>query len=218
MTNETNEKQGRRRALPLLWISGFIAASLLVLGVNGTLSAWTSAIINNSTNTTEAAQSVALSEANGAGTVCVDTATVADGSNTATCSTINKYGGTVADGSTALVPGAAGNATTVTLKNTGSSAGDLTVTASGCTKSAGSGTATLDLCDYVDVLVECPAATTTYSGKLSAFATAGAVAVKNLAAGASVACTFTVSLPSDAPADIAGQIASQPLTWTLTQS
>jgi hypothetical protein len=212
--SHSNDPEKRRRSVPLLWLSGAMAAALLVLGVNGTLSSWTTAIIHNDTNTTSATDAVALSEADGVGTVCVDTGTVGDGSNTATCSTINKYGGTT----TPLSPGGAGNATTVTLKNTGSATGNLTLTASGCTKSAGISGATDNICDYVNLTVECPTPTSTYSGTLTAFASAGAQTVASLAAGASVACTFTVSLPANAPADIATQVASQPLTWTLTKA
>ena len=212
--SHTTTPTRRRRAVPLLWISGAFAAVILVLGVNGTLSSWTTAIVHNSTNTTAATDAVALSEADGEGTVCVDTGTVADGSNTATCSTINKYGGIT----TPLVPGAAGNATTVTLKNTGSATGTLTLGASACAKSAGVVSATDNVCDYVHVSVECPTSTSVYSGTLSAFAAAGPQAVGSLDSEASVSCTFTVSLPANAPSDIAAQVASQPLTWTLTKA
>lgn len=206
---DATPKRPRRHSAPLLWASGGLAATILVLGVTGTLSAWTTAIIHNDTDTTSATDSVALAESTGAG-LCVDTSTTA--TNEATCSTVNKYGGTSAP----LVPGAAGNATTVTLTNTGSTTGDLVLSADACTMSGGISGATDDICDYVDLLVECPGGTTTYSGTLSAFAAAGDQAVDSVAAGDSVSCTFTVSLPSTAPADIATQVASQPLTWTLS--
>jgi len=41
----------RRSRTPLVWIGGAIAAGILILGVNGTLSSWTDAIINNIHNT-----------------------------------------------------------------------------------------------------------------------------------------------------------------------
>lgn len=213
MTDNAPTKH-RRRAVPLLWASGAVAAAVLVLGVNGTLSSWSTAIIHNSQDTTSAAESVALSEADASGTVCKDTSAVTDGTNTATCGTINKYGGTT----TPLTPGGAGNQTTVTLANTGSAAGALTVGADACSKSAGITGAADDICNFVDVAVACPTGTAVFSGTLSDFAAAGAEDVSTLAAGDSVDCTFTVSLDADAPSDIAGQVASQPLTWTLTKA
>jgi hypothetical protein len=210
VSNRTDEKTKRRRGAPLVWGASALAAGILVLGVTGTLSSWTSAVITNDTNTTKASDAVALSEAQG-GTVCVDTATTAD--NTATCSTINKYGGTA----TTLSPGATAHTTTVTLKNTGTGAGALTLAAGTCTSSGGATGSTGNLCDQATVTVECPTGTTTSGpSTLNAFDAAAASSVANLAAGASVVCTLSVSLPSTAPAGVSGMVASQPLVWTLT--
>ena len=177
------------------------------------MSAWTTAIITNDNNTTQAGNAVALSEADSTGTVCVDTASTA--SNTATCTDINKYGGTAAP----LQPGQS-KTTTVTMKNTGNAAGALTLKAGPCTHTGGPAGSTANICDQVQVTVACPTGTTTYGpGTLTAFAAVAApTAVSSLAAGASVACDFTVSLPANAPSGVAGMIAAQQLTWTLTAS
>jgi len=60
--------RGRRRFLPLVWAASAFAAVVLVLGVNGTLSAWTSAIITNDTNTVATANALILKEVGPDGT------------------------------------------------------------------------------------------------------------------------------------------------------
>lgn len=199
----------RRRALPLLWLSGALAAVLLVLGVNGTLSSWTSAILNNSTDTVQAANAVVLTETDGTHT-CVSTDNN-DGSNSYTCATINKYGGTA----TPLAPGAS-QSVTVTMTNTGTTSGSLTLAPGTCVKSAGSASATQSICDVATVSITCTSPstldTTASPVVLSSF---GAQTVGTLAAGASTQCTFQVTVPSNASPQIAGQVATQPLVWTL---
>jgi hypothetical protein len=210
VSNRTDENKQRRRGAPLVWGASALAAGILVLGVTGTLSSWTAAIITNDTNTTKASDAVALSEAQG-GAVCVDTATTS--TNTATCSTINKYGGIAPT----LTPGGPAHTTTVTLTNTGTGAGDLTLAAGACTSTGGAAGSTGNLCNQATVTVECPTGTATFGpGTLNAFDTAPDSAVASLAAGDSVDCTFSVSLPSTAPASVSGMVASQPLVWTLT--
>lgn len=209
--SEQGNQTERRRSAPLLWGGGVIAAVVLVLGVSGTLSSWTQAIITNDTNTTKAENAVALSESSG-GTTCVDTATTT--TNTATCSTINKYGGTAAP----LDPdGDNTQTTTVVLKNTGTGDGNLTLDAGACTSTGGAAGSTGDICDEVDVTVACPTGTVLYGpATLNTFAGAASVAIATpLAAGASVTCDITVTLPADAPSSVSGMTASQPLVWTL---
>ena len=202
------ETTKRRRNAPLLWAGGAVAAVVLVLGVSGTLSSWTQAMITNDTNTTSATDAVALSESSG-GTTCVDTATTA--TNTATCSTINKYGGTA----TPLGQGDV-KTTSVTLTNTGTGSGALTLDAGACTKSGGAAGSTGNICDEVTVTVACPTGTVKVpTSTLTAFDAAAPAAIGTLTAGASVTCDVTVALPSTAPSSVAGQTASQPLVWTL---
>ena len=201
----------RRRFAPLIWISGGLAALLLVLRINGTLSSWTKAIITNDTNTVKAADSLILQESGPHSAVC----TSADGGgsdNRFTCSTIDKYGGTT----TPLAPGT-DQSVTVTLKNTGTTSGDLTLSPGTCGTTGGSPTATASLCDGAVVTVTCTAPssldTTGTPVALSAFADQ---AVATLAAGDSTDCTFDVALPASASPQVAGQTASQPLVWTLS--
>jgi hypothetical protein len=202
-----------------VWLSGVAAATLLTLGVNGTLSSWTSAIITNTTNTAAAANSVILQETGPAPTSAVCTST--DGAqttvNSATCSSINKYGGT----STPLSPGGS-QSVAVTMKNTGSEAGALTLVANTCT-STGALSGAPDLCGELQVKVSCTSPATTYpatgTAALATFASATATTpfsvATTLAANSSTICTFTVSLPTNAPPTYAGQTISQPLVWTL---
>ncbi len=198
----------RERHTYLLWTGGLVAAAVLLLGVNGTLSSWTTAIINNNHNEVASASSVSLLET-GPGGTC-DTSGSPD--NTDTCSTINKFGGT----SSPLSPSGS-QQVTVTLQNTGTTAGDLVLSADACTNSAAGPNAHLgqDLCTRMDVRVACttPSAFDSGTGLLADF-TGGDVGT--LAAGESTGCAFTLSLPDGTPAEFSSQVASQVLHWTLT--
>lgn len=216
-----------RRRTKVLAVSGAIAAAVLVLGVNGTLSSWTAAIINNNSNTADSGTSVVLTESGpdntGATTSCT---TAGDADNVATCSTINKYGdgGVAAAGATALTPGDS-ISTTVTLKNTGSAdASTFTLTPAACTSVYNAGSqqgdppaAADDLCSQLTVAVTCTGSTLTVAAtSLADFQTAGPYALlTGLASGATATCTFTVALPSDAPANYAGQTVTQALQWEI---
>lgn len=196
----------KRRVRPAVWLASTATAATLFLGINGTLASWTQAIVTNSTNDVKSTSAVALKESNAAGTQCVDTATSAD--NTATCSTINKYGGTT----TPLAPGGS-QSVTVKLANTGAGSGTLTLEPGACTDG---GTA-YHLCDKAMVQVSCTSPSTLNSTAiaLKSFTTQ---TVGTLAAGAGTDCTFTVSLPSDTPSGYANQIASQVLVWKLVSA
>jgi hypothetical protein len=198
-----------RRATALLLGGGVIAAVVLLLGVNGTLSSWTTAVIDNTNNNVASAASVSLLET-GPGSVTCDTA--ASTTNSATCSTINKYGGTAVP----LSPSGS-QSVSVNLKNTGTASGDLVLTADACTHSANLSNANLtqDLCTQMHVQVTCasPGTLTTATTTLAAF-TGGSVGT--LAANSSTDCTFTLTLPAGTPAEFSGQVASQGLHWTLT--
>ncbi|MCL2542204.1 MAG: hypothetical protein FWE71_07090 [Nocardioidaceae bacterium] len=210
----TKHRSRRRHLAPLMWASGAVAAVLLVLGVNGTLSDWATAKITNDTNTVKAADSVILQESGPNSAVCNSTDS-ADASNEYTCSTINKYGGTA----TPLEPGD-DQSVTVTMTNTGTASGSLTLKPSACGMTGGSPTASSSICAVATVTVSCtsPSAldTTATPATLDDFTGGGAQSVATLDAGASTDCTFDVALPSDASPQIAGQVASQPLVWTLT--
>ncbi len=210
--------RGRRRVVPLAWASAVAAATLLVLGVSGTLSDWTVAILHNNTNTVATAQAVVLKETAGA-TSCISTSG-AGSSNEYTCTTINKYGGTGV-GTTPLSPGQS-RSTTVTMANVGTGAGALTLKADACSSSGGITTGATDLCGELQITVTC-ASTAVYpatgTATLTAFGTAASAStVGPLAKDATVDCTFKVTLPADASPTYAGQTASQQLNWTLTAS
>jgi len=205
----------RRRFAPLVWLGSLTALVVLALGVNGTLSSWTTAIITNSNNTAGAASStVVLQETGPDGTGGTATCTTsAAANNTATCATINKYGG-----NTALVPGGS-SSVSVTFTNTGSTtASTFTLTPMAC---ANGGTPVGSLCANGDltVAISCPGASTPLNLpglSPTALTSGGPYQLGSLAAGASVTCTFTTTLLSTAPASDAGAGISQPLQWTLS--
>jgi len=200
-----------------------LAAMILVLGVNGTLASWTSAIISNDTNTVATASAVILREVGPGPTTCLSSSGT---SNSYTCSTINKYGGT----GSPLAPGGS-VVTDVVFSNVGSAAASTFVLTPGsCTQSptAGSGTPPAgNVCTNGDltVAVSCSDGGTYAAG--SAWSdlkyTAGAPGslpaslthTATLAAGASFTCRFTVALSASASVLDQGITASQPLTWTL---
>jgi hypothetical protein len=218
-------RKNRRRAAPLLWLGSAVAALLLTLGVNGTLSSWTQAIISNDTNTVATGSAVILREASGANT-CLSSSSP---TNASTCTTINKYGGTA----TPLAPGTS-QTTTVTFTNLGSAnASSFALAPGACsqTPTAGSGTpAAANLCTNGDltVAISCSPGATFNAGSawidLAYVAAAPPTATKthtatggDLNASAQWTCQFTVSLAAAAGVTDQGITVSQPLTWTLTQ-
>lgn len=224
---------GRRRAArrrrgvgaPLL-VSLAVAVAALALGASGTLSTWTAAVIGNSNDTVATATAVILQETQGA-TSCFSSTSA---SNSSTCSTINKYGGTA----TPLTPGGAAQTVDVTFRNVGgANASSFALAPGTCsqTPTAGTGTpAAANVCTNGDltVAVSCSPGTTYASGSAwtdLAYAAAApptatkthAVASGDLNAGSSWTCRFTVALSANAAVTDQGVTLSQPLTWTLTQ-
>jgi hypothetical protein len=225
----------RRRFVPLVWVSGVAAAGLLALGVSGTLSGWTSAIINNNTNTVASGNAVVLQETGPTGIASPTSATCysTDGSqttiNSSVCSTINKYGGVT----TPLTPGANQTAD-VTFTNVGSEAGSIfKLTPGACSQTPTAGTGTpvnpANLCTNGDLTValSCSAGATYVSG--SAFTDLVFAAAKpstfspvlthatGIAKNASVTCRFTLALSTTASPLDGGITVSQGLVWELDQ-
>lgn len=211
----------RRRNAPLVWGSSVLAAGVLVLGVNGTLSAWTSAIITNGSNTAGAATAVALSETSGS--IVCDTSTATDGSNSVANCNIDKYGGNLA-----MSPNQS-KTVDVTFENTGDgNAASLKLAPGTCANnlaSAGVPVGTLCGDGNLTVAVSCSdGATYTSAGAYtdmvwSAGAPSSQVAVTHtatIAPGATITCRFTTTLVSTAPTTVASMSISQPLTWTLS--
>jgi hypothetical protein len=216
------EPTERRRRGSVLWLSGASAAAILVLAVNGTLSSWTTAIIDNSQNDVASTGAVALVETGPDGTTTCDTGTSA--TNQVTCATINKYGGTGTPLDPDSVSGGNTQSVAVNLKNTGTVAGDLVLTSDTCGSTAVAGSTGADpsghpVCTQVTVSVVCTA-----PGTLDTSATPVALSafsggtVGTLPAGGDTDCTFTLELPAATPSGYASQVASQVLHWTLTAS
>ena len=210
-----------RRRVGLLWLGGAVSAAVLVLAVNGTLSSWTTAIIDNDQNDVAVSGAVTLVET-GPGAVTCDTGT--SGTNQVTCSTINKYGGTGTPLDPDSVAGGNTQSVTVNLHNTGTVSGDLVLSSDACVSTAAGGATGADpsghpVCSQVTVAVVCTAPATLDTSAspvaLSAF-TGGTVGT--LAADANTDCTFTLTLPAGTSSSYASQVATQALHWTLTAS
>jgi hypothetical protein len=211
------ETTSRRKRTSLLWAGGAFAAALLVLAVNGTLSSWTTAIIDNSGNDVAVTGAVALVETGPGGSSTCDTGDSA--TNQVSCDTINKYGGTASP----LNPDGTNSQTvSVNLRNTGTVSGNLVLSADTCLSSAAAGSTGADpsghsVCGKVTVGVTCssPATMDTTGAPVVLSAFEGGT-VGTLAAGADTDCVFTLTLPTDTPSAYASQVASQVLHWTLT--
>jgi hypothetical protein len=222
MSEHIAPKKSRRvRFAPGAIAAGAIGALLLTVSLSGTLSGFT-ASINNSNDTASTGQ-LTMSETStvaGTTTTCNSTDVVGIGNNAATCSTINKYGGT-----TNLVPGGSGVATTVTITNTGTvKANTFTMKPAACVQTTVTGQTSggaTDLCSQMTVVVT-SGGTAVFSGTLAQFATATSsttpaltMPVSTVAAGASVPFTFTVSLPSTLGNTYQNLQASQPILFTF---
>jgi hypothetical protein len=216
----------------LLWSASGAAALVLTLGVSGTLSDWTSAVLGNSTNSAATATAVILQETGPAsqGTpVCRSSDGAQAVVNSYTCTTVNKYGGTAS-------PLSPGNSRTVdvTFKNIGgANATSFQLAPGACTQSptAGGGTpAAANVCTNGDltIAVSCSAGTSYAGGSAwadlayAAAAPPGATkshtaSAGDLDVGASWTCRFTVALAAGAGITDQGVTVTQPLTWTLSQ-
>lgn len=213
-----NPKATRRRhrlALPVV-LAGSVASLILALGLSPTVAAFT-AQIQNSVNTAGSGTLI-MEETNSGGTVtCRSTDGTTVDTNSATCSTINKYGGTLT-----MTPGQTVS-TTINIKNAGTAdAKAFTLTPGACAQSNNgtpNGSAT-DLCTKITVLVT-SGSTTVYSGTLAGFNAAAINILTKLSttavsAGTTVPFTFAVTLPAGLGNTYAGLQVSQPLTWNFS--
>jgi hypothetical protein len=224
MSSPASARPSRLRFTPLALATGLIGTVLLALSLTGTVSAFT-ASIQNSTNTAGSGTlvmketlSASSNPAATSGTVCSSTdGTSGVNSNSATCSTINKFGGDLA-----MTPGGPSSVVDIAIANTGSTAAKTFTLTPGatCTQSANgsvNGTAT-DLCGKMRVVIT-SGGSTVFTGTLASLA--GATASTNPAitmpsapaAGASVPFRFTVTLDSSAGNIYQGLSASLPMTW-----
>jgi hypothetical protein len=210
----SNHAAPRPFRFTLAAIAAGVAGTVAVaLSVSGSLSGFV-ATITNSTNTAAVA-ALAVAETSGANTCNSYDAT-------ATCSTINKYGGTT----TPLVPGGS-QTVTVTFTNTGNVAvasGALTPGACVATSTGAVGGTTPttpntdpgNLCSVLTIKVYAAATATgtpIYTGTAAGFT--AAVALGALAKAANQPYTFVTSLPAAATTAVQGQQVSQPLVWTF---
>ncbi|WP_150953309.1 hypothetical protein [Microbacterium testaceum] len=217
MSAPTSPKPTRRRrlALPVV-LAGSIASLVLALGLSPTVAAFTASIQN--TVDTAGAGALTMQEADSSGNVVCNSTDGSSGisSNTATCSTINKYGGNLA-----MYPGQTVT-TNVTIKNTGSiDAKSFTLTPGTCAQSATSttyGSAT-DLCSQMTLVVK-TGSTTLYSGTVAGFTAAVDILNKtsttSVASGTTTSFSFAVTLPSTVGPTYSNLKVSQPLTWQFT--
>jgi hypothetical protein len=205
MSESTTKK--RKASLPIL-IAGGVSSLVLALGMSPTFSAFTASILND-TNTAGSG-TLTMQETTGATLICNSTDGGSVSTNTATCATINKYGGNLA-----MVPGQTVS-TTINIKNTGTiAASSFSVTPGTCTQATNgtvNGTA-VDLCAKINVVVT-SGVTPVYTGTAAGFTTAVALAAP-VAPGASVPFTFAVTLASSAGNTYQGLKVSQPITWTF---
>lgn len=225
MSAHRGGRRRRERRVPLLWLASGVAAVVLVLGTNGTLSSWTAAVLTNDTNTVATATAVILQEVGPAAATCLSSS---GAGNSYTCSTVNKYGGTASP----LSPGGS-QVTDVVFSNVGAApASSFVLTTGSCSQSptAGSGSpAAANVCTNGDltVAISCSDGGTYSAGSawadlvLSPTAPGSIPATlthtATLASGSSFTCRFTVALGAAADVLDQGITASQALTWTLNK-
>ena len=137
--------------------------------------------------------------------------------NSATCATINSYGGSMA-----MVPGQTVT-TALTIKNTGTvTASAFTLAGGTCTQSnngSANGSAN-DLCSKINLVIK-SGSTTLFTGTAQAFATQNLninslLASAGVLPAAAVPFSFAVTLDSSAGNTYQGLKISQPLSWTFT--
>lgn len=215
MTQPFPPRPLRRRLSVASVAVGAVGSTALAVSMGATLSGFTASITND-TNTAASA-ALAVEETRGG-------ATCRSYDATATCSTINKYGGTT----TPLVPGQS-QTTTVTFTNTGSvdvasstlTPGACSATSTGVTGAVTPPATTTDpgnLCSVLRVAIyKASSATGSPIVDSTAASLTSAVTLGALAKGAAQDYTFVVTLPSAATTAVQGQRVSQPLTWTFSQ-
>jgi len=207
----------RRRVTGTAVAVGAAGSLALALSMGASLSGYTASITNS--GNTAASAALAVAETSGG-------ATCNSYDSTATCGTINKYGGTT----NAMKPGQA-QTTTVKFANTGSvavgsatmKAGTCTATSTGvvgATTPSATNTDATNLCSVLNVKVykaSTATGTPVFDGSPAAFQTAAATALDPIAIGANQDYTFVVALPQGATTAVQGQQISQPIVWTFNQ-
>lgn len=208
------KNNSHKRSRIALVVTGAIASLLIGFTMTPTFAAIV-ASIQNSTNTASTG-TLTMKESFGASTC---NSFDGNNNNSATCSTINKYGGQ------SLVPGAAATETNITLQNTGTlAATSFSLTPGTCTQSAVSGASVsgtaADLCTKIKVRIT-SGSVVVFDGTAASLQAGGAINLlaklskSSIAPNESVPIKFAVSLDSTAGATHQGLQISQPLTWTF---
>jgi hypothetical protein len=211
VSNLTPAKSGRIRFAPIAIATGVLAAVLLSLTMTGTLSGFIAQITNS--NNTVATGALTMQEDNAdASVTCTSTDGGSVSTNTATCSTINKFGG-----STTMTPGQTVT-TPVTITNTGTvTANTFTLTPGATCNQTSNGTSNgsaTDLCTELSVVItNTTANTVVYTGTLAGLTGHAAFTLPTVDAGVATGFSFAVTLPSSADNTYQGLQASLPLIW-----
>jgi hypothetical protein len=201
----------RSLALPVV-IAGGVSSLLLAFSLTPTFSALT-ASIQNSVNTAGVGTLI-MQESDGTYT-CNSTDGGNVSTNSATCASINKYGGDLA-----MVPGKVAT-TNITIKNTGTvPATSFSLVPGTCAQSTNgtaNGTAT-DLCAKINVVVKSGSATV-YTGTAAGLSAnlnlLTLLSKTSVAAGESVPFVITATVDSNAGNTYQGLKVSQTMTWNF---
>ncbi len=203
----------RKLSVPVV-VAGGVSAIVLALGMTPTFSAF-SASIQNSTNTAGTGTLV-MEEKLGSSTTCLSTDGGSINSNSATCASINKYGGNLA-----MVPGQTVT-TSITIRNAGTvDATSFSLTPGACAQSNNGTTngSAADLCSRITVVVT-SGSSTLYSGTAAAMNTAAIdvlakTGASSVPAGGTVPITFAVKADAALGNTYQGLKISQPMTWAF---
>jgi hypothetical protein len=210
----------RARLVPIALTTAALSSAVLGASVTGTLSGYV-ASVTNTQNTASSGSLVMKETGPGAGGAVTCLSSSGADNSYASCSTINKYGGT------AFTPG-----TTHTVNVTIANMGTATVTGFTlrpdlCTKTDLNGTVNSgNLCGALKLTLTCSVASGASvdvyrDATLSAVASGGEKTIPSACspgAGDSGATqfAFALTLPTSADSSVQSQQVSQPLTWTFT--
>jgi hypothetical protein len=217
MSASTSGARKRLRFTPVALVTGLLASGLLALTMTGTLSGFIASITNSANTAGSGSLVMEEKSTTGPAATCLSTDGGTVSTNTATCTTINKFGGNLN-----MAPGVSVS-TSITIKNTGTITPATFVLGHGSAcavtpngSPSGSGTATM--CAQLKVKIVSGAATV-FDGTAASLAAAIPSAITMPAApAAGVSIPFTITTTLDPAADntYQGLSVSLPLTWTFT--
>lgn len=215
MSTTDRPRRPARRRVPTALLAGVLLSGALAVSVSPSLATFTATLTHGTDTVTSGTLVMSETQSVGGSATCLSTTGGSVATNSASCTTINEYGGSLT-----LVPGGT-STSTVTITNAGTAtASTFTLTPSACTQSGDVSGSAADLCSKLTLAV-----TKTISGTtttvvtagttLAAFSSGGAISLPAVAAGGAVSFTFTVTLPVVGNA-YEGLTASQPLTWQFS--